>query len=112
VKYRVRVRGSGRSELAAYGVSDAEHQVEKQIRRLWPEARVYVREVRRIGAESRIAEEFQVEYRLEGFVHLEAGSSDQARREAFRQARERFAGTHYWTIAWDTAEVEEWAGDG
>ena len=32
------VRGAGRVELAAYGLADAEHQVEKELRALWPDA--------------------------------------------------------------------------
>lgn len=112
MKYVVRLRGSGSRELAAYGISDAEHQVEKEILRLWPDARVRVREVRRIGAEERIAEEFRVEYRMEGCVQVDAADGDDARREAFRQARARFEGSRYWTISWDAAKVEVMENDG
>jgi hypothetical protein len=106
VRYAVRIRGSGRCEVAAYGIADAEHQVEKEIRRCWADARVRVTNVHRSDGEERITEEFAVEYRVEGSLAVEAADPPRARQEAFRVARSHFAGTRYWTIAWEAAEME------
>jgi hypothetical protein len=106
----VRLRGSGRTDVAAYGIADAENQVEKELLRLWPAARVRVLEVRRPGGAERIAEEFTVHYRVEGHIAVEATDSGHARREAFRQARARFIGSRYWKIGWDAVEIE-WIGE-
>ncbi len=97
------MRGSARVELAAYGVADAEHQVEKELRELWPEARVDLVDVARTLPEPRIVEEFAVRYRVGGIVVVEAESEADARRAAFRTLRERFAGTRHGSIAWDAA---------
>jgi hypothetical protein len=92
--------------VAAYGIADAEHQVEKELRRLWPEARVRVQDVHRTGPEGRIAEVFAVGYRLEGRVEVDAADADGARREAFRRARAKLEGSRYWSTAWDEAVPE------
>ena len=102
--YTVRARGRGRVELPAYGLGDAEHQVEKELHASWPDARVDVAEVLRTEAAGRIVEEFAVSYRLEARVKLEAPSADEARREALRRLRAAFDGTRHRRIEW--MEVE------
>jgi hypothetical protein len=97
----VALKGSGRVELAAYGVADAEHQVEKEVRAAWPEARVEVLEVSRAGAQGRIVEEFAVRYRVRGTVTVEVEDAKEARRTALREVRGRLAGTRHARIAWD-----------
>jgi len=97
----VALKGSGRVELAAYGVADAEHQVEKEVRAAWPDARVEVLEVSRAGAQGRIVEEFAVRYRVRGTVTVEAEDAREARRAALRELRGRLAGTRHARIAWD-----------
>jgi len=101
----VAVRGEGRTGVAAYGLADAEHRVEKEIRTLWPDAVVRIREVRRSGDENRIADEFDVRYRVEGSVEIDAPSSEEARRGAFRAARELLAGSRYWRVAWEEVRI-------
>jgi len=101
VRREVAVAGTARVELAAYGVADAEHQVERELRELWPEARVDLLEVARTLPEPRIVEEFAVRYRIRGTVPVDAESEADARRAAFRALRERFAGTRHDRIAWD-----------
>jgi hypothetical protein len=101
VRREVAVRGSARVELAAYGVADAEHQVETELRALWPEARVDLLEVARTLPEPRIVEEFAVRYRIRGTVSVDAEREEDARRAAFRTLRERFAGTRHERIAWE-----------
>ena len=100
--WRVAVKGTNRVELAAYGVADAEHQVERELRERWPDARVDVLEVARRDPEPRIVEEFAVRYALRGTVTVEAETEEEARRAAFRLLRERFAGTRHDRIAWET----------
>lgn len=95
------MRGSGRVELAAYGVADAEHQVERELRETWPEARIELLEVARTLPEPRIVEEFAVRYRLRGTVSVDAERAEDAPRAAFRTLRERFAGTRHERIAWE-----------
>jgi hypothetical protein len=97
----VALKGSGRVELAAYGVADAEHQVEKEVRAAWPQARVEVLEVSRAGAQGRIVEEFAVAYRVRGTVTVEVDDAKEARRTALREVRGRLAGTRHARIAWD-----------
>ena len=99
--HEVALKGSGRVELAAYGVADAEHQVEKEVRAAWPEARVEVLEVSRAGARGRIVEEFAVSYRVRGTVTVEVEDAKEARRTALREVRGRLAGTRHARIAWD-----------
>lgn len=96
------VKGAGRVELAAYGLADAEHQVEKEVRAAWPAARVEVLDVSRQGP-GRIVEEFAVRYRVRGTVAVDAESVDEARKAALRELRERFAGTRHARIEWDRA---------
>ena len=104
VRHAVAVRGAGRVELAAYGLADAEHQVEKEIRALWPDARVEVLDVGRVEAGARIVEEFRVRYRVRGVRPADADTLADARKAALRDLRDRFAGSRFERIAW---EVEE-----
>lgn len=93
--HTVRVRGRGRVEVAAYGLADAEHRVEKELARLWPEAHVEVLEVRRPQGEPRIVEEFEVSYRVTAVVSVEAPSRESAPSEAFRLVRGRLQGSRF-----------------
>lgn len=102
MEYRVALKGSGRAELAAYGMADAEHQVEKEIRRTWPEAVVEVLDVARTGT-GHIVEEFAVRYRLAGLLQVSADDPAAARTTALRDLRSRFAGTRHSHIEWDPA---------
>jgi len=104
-RFEVAVKGGGRVELAAYGIADAEHQAEKELRAAWPEARVAVVEVSRSGDQPRIVDEFVVRYRLSGIVSVESDSADDARRAALRTLRERFAATRFAHVVWDPAET-------
>jgi hypothetical protein len=107
VRHTITVRGAGRVELPAYGLADAEHQVEKELRGLWPDAAVDVLDVARTDEQSRIVEEFRVRYRVRAAVPVEADTPDDARKSALRLLRERFTGSRFERIAW---EVEERAG--
>lgn len=106
MRYAVHLAGGGEAALAAYGLTDAEHRVEKELAQLWPGAHVSVAEVRRGAAEERIVEEFVVGYRLRGRLSVEAGSPEEARRQAFREGRARLAGSRYAGIRWESARVE------
>jgi hypothetical protein len=107
VEHRIALRGAGRVELPAYGLADAEHQVEKEIRALWPDAAVDVLDVARADEASRIVEEFRVRYRIRTAVSVQADTAADARRQALRLLRERFAGSRFERVAW---EVETPAG--
>ncbi|HEX6038272.1 MAG TPA: hypothetical protein VFZ20_09545 [Longimicrobium sp.] len=98
--HQVPLGGMGRVELPAYGLADAEHQVEKEIRALWPDARVDVTDVSRVDEQGRIVEEFRVSYRIRTMVEVEAESLVAAGRAALRLLRERFAGSRYERVAW------------
>ena len=100
MEHVVTVKGGGRVELAAYGLADAEHQVEKELRAAWPDARVDVLDVSRVGG-GRIVEEFAVRYRVHATVTVSASTTAEARRAALRVLRDRFAGTRHARIAWD-----------
>lgn len=101
----VRIRGTGRVVVAAYGLADAEHLVEKELRRRWPEARVEVTNVARPGGDARIVEEFEVAYRLEGALTVEAATRDDAPKAAFRRARELLEGSRYARTEWESRGV-------
>jgi len=100
----VRAQGRGRAELPAYGLADAEHQVEKEVLRAWPEARVEVTDIARAEAAGRIVEEFVVAYRVDAVVKVEADSPEEARREATRRLRAAFEGTRHRRIQWVKVE--------
>lgn len=102
--HTIAVRGAGRVELPAYGLADAEHQVEKELRALLPDAAVDVLDVARTDEQSRIVEEFRVRYRVRAAVPADADSADDARKAALRQLRERFAGSRFERIAWEVVE--------
>ncbi|HEX7241835.1 MAG TPA: hypothetical protein VF263_16255 [Longimicrobiaceae bacterium] len=103
----VRARGRGRVSLPAHGMADAEHQVEKEVLRAWPESRVEVLEVARAEEEGgRIVQEFAVAYQVDATVRLDADSPDEARREALRRLRAAFAETRHRRIEWVRVEVE------
>jgi hypothetical protein len=100
MEHVVTLKGGARVELAAYGLADAEHQVEKELRAAWPEARVEVLDVSRRG-EGRIVEEFSVRYRVRGTVTVDAEGPAEARTAALRLLRERLAGTRHARIEWE-----------
>jgi GTP cyclohydrolase III len=104
VPHRIPLRGSGRVELPAYGLADAEHQVEKEIHALCPDAAVDVLDVGRVDERSRIVEEFRVHYRVRASVEVNADSPAEARKSALRALRERFAGSRYERVAWQVVE--------
>ena len=106
MRYLVRVRGRGRVEVAAYGLGDAEHLAEKEICRLWPEATVEVLEVSHAPGATRIVEEFFLAYRVDATVEVEADSESDARRTAFRAARERLAESRYRHTSWEAAGAQ------
>ena len=97
------VRGSGQVELAAYGLADAEHQVEKELRALWPDAAaVDVTDVARTDEASRIVEEFRVRYRVRGVVLVVAEKEEEdARKAALRMMRDHFIGSRFERITWE-----------
>lgn len=103
MRHDVAVKGGGRVELAAYGIADAEHQAEKEIRAAWPAARISIVEVSRSAPGERIVEEFAIRYRVFGTVTVDAESTDEARRLALRDLRAKFEGTRFVRIAWDPA---------
>lgn len=104
--FRVRVRGRGRAEVAAYGLADAEHQVEKEIARAWPGVRVAVEGVERRDGEGRIVETFTVRFAAEGWVEAKGEDADAARGAAFRAARERLRGTRYRGMVWEATATQ------
>lgn len=108
--FRVRLRGTGRVEIAAYGVGDAEHATEKEIRRVWPDARVEVTEIARTGEGRKIVEEFAVGFALRVDLRVEGSTPEEARREAFRVARMCVAGTRFERTAWESGEVSGESG--
>jgi hypothetical protein len=79
VRFEVALSGGGRVTLAAYGMADAEHRVEKEIRALCPGARIDVLGVERVDPERRIVEEFAVRYRLRTTLATDAETQDEAR---------------------------------
>lgn len=104
MEFEVVLRGRGCVQVAAYGMADAEHLVDKEIRRLWPEARVHVLEVGR-GADARIVDEFSVSFRVEGRLRVVAGASEEAPGMAYRHVRGLLAGSRYLRTEWEAVET-------
>jgi hypothetical protein len=100
-EHTIAVRGAGRVELPAYGLADAEHQVEKELRALWPSASVDVLDVARTDGRSRIVEEFLVRYRVRTAVSVQADTPADARKSALRMLRDRFTGSRFERVAWE-----------
>ncbi|MDB4950021.1 MAG: hypothetical protein JWM27_2670 [Gemmatimonadetes bacterium] len=100
----VRVRGRGTVEVPAYGMADAEHQVEAEVRAAWPDAAVEVLDVARPEGSDLIVEDFRVRYRVTGSVPVTAESPVAAAREAYRILRERFSCTRFPRIQWEPAD--------
>jgi hypothetical protein len=99
----VPIRGRGAVRLPAFGLADAEHRVEKELRALLPGARVTVTSILRVEPEPRIVEEFSAEYLLELAVPVPADAED-PRAEAFRTARTPLHGTRYAATEWLSAD--------
>lgn len=93
--------GSGRVEIPAYGIADAESRVEKEIRAALPTAKVDIMEIARSDPRPRIVEEFVVSYRIR--LRREAVGVDEegARRAALRSVRRALEGTRYARMAWE-----------
>jgi hypothetical protein len=105
VRFTVRVRGRGRVRIAAYGVADAEHLVEKELTRLWPGAVVRIEGIARAGPDG-IVEEFDVAYRVEGEQEVTAEGEADAAPSAFRQLRHMLADSRYGRTAWEGRMVK------
>ena len=90
----ISLRGSGRVELAAYGLADAEHRVEKELRAAWPDSIVEIQDVSRTGT-GRIVEEFAVSYRVRGVIAAERRGDETALAAALRTLRQRLAGSRF-----------------
>lgn len=99
--HSIRIRGTGRVEVAAHGMADAEHLLEREIRALWPEARLVVTDVSRAPGVERIVEDLTLSYRLEATVEAEGEEPRAARRAAFRIARERLGASRYRRTTWE-----------
>lgn len=99
MRHRVALAGRGRAELAAYGMADAEHQVQKELAAIWAGARVDVLGVSRVGAH--IVEEFAVDYRVTGTLDVDADDAADARPAALRLLRERLSGTRHARMEWE-----------
>jgi hypothetical protein len=105
-RFAVEVAGSGRVELPAYGIADAEHRVEKELGALWPSALVSVVEVAGAGT-GRIVDEYAVRYRVRGRREVAAGSEEEARRTALRELRASFEASRFRRVAWEVIHPGE-----
>lgn len=100
MRFTVGARGRGSVAVAAYGVADAEHLVEKEMGRLWPGGRVRIEGITRAG-DSRIVEEFEVAYVVEGSLEVSAPRPEDAASAAFRHLRGLLAGSRYRRTEWE-----------
>jgi hypothetical protein len=91
-------------ELPAYGIADAEHVLEKEIARLWPEARLQILATARVGNPGRIVEEFSLSYLLEATLEVDADSRKEAESAAFRAARAQLEESRYKHTRWEAGK--------
>ncbi len=99
--FEIGVEGRGTVVVPAFGLADAEHRVEKEIRKRLPDSRVSVHTVERPPDTSRIVEEFSVTYSLRVRLPVEAADDDAAVPTAFRAVRDALAGTRYERTRWE-----------
>ncbi|MBW3628393.1 MAG: hypothetical protein KY464_03765 [Gemmatimonadetes bacterium] len=97
----IQIRGKGTVHVVAYGIADAEHLLEKELRALWPEARVRIIELRRAPSTPRIVEEFSLSYQLDAQLEVDGADEKAARSAAFRAAREKLAASRYAQTRWE-----------
>jgi hypothetical protein len=97
---RVEVRGTGWVEVAALGPTDAEHLVEKELGRLWPEARVTVLEISRTDSRPLLVQEYRVAYRLDAAIDVDGPALAEARTAAPAVARSRLISSRYTRTEW------------
>jgi hypothetical protein len=107
VRFEFELVGDARAEIAAVGPGDAEHQIEKLVRASCPECGVQVIEIRRQRPDPRIADEYEVAYRIRFAGEIEAESASVARRGVLRSARQRFADTIAWAAVWSEPKLRE-----
>jgi hypothetical protein len=100
VGVRVEVRGTGLVEVAALGPSDAEHLVEKELARLWPEARATILEISRPDPRPLLVQEYRVAYRLDAALDIDAPDVAGARAAAPATARAHLASSRYTRTEW------------
>jgi hypothetical protein len=99
--FEILVEGRGSVVLPAFGLADAEHRVEKEIRQRLPDALVSIHSVERPPGTSHIVEEFSVSYGLRMRVPVDAADGDAAGPAAFRALRDRLEGTRYERTRWE-----------
>ena len=104
MKFSVAIAGRGRATVAAYGIADAEHQVEKELAGVWPSASIRIENIGRVGA-GRIVEEFQVDFTIRMTLHATGDDAEEAARTALRAARAAAGGTRYAKIEWAPPRV-------
>lgn len=101
-----RVTGSGRAEVPAYGIADAEHQLEKELKGVDPAAGIRITQTRRTDLRQRIVEEFELSYLLtvSVVVSRDRESAEEACKAAFAAARQLVEGTRFRGVRWIRAE--------
>ena len=100
-RYTFDLAGSGRVEIPAYGIADAESRVEKELRASLPAAVVDIVGITRADPHPRIVEEFVVSYRIRLRREEEGDDEGNARRAALRSVRGALEGTRYARMSWD-----------
>jgi hypothetical protein len=100
-RFEIDIEGRGTTVLPAFGLADAEHRVEKEIRNRLPDSMVSIHSVERPPDSSRIVEEFSVTYSLRLRLPVDAMDDDAAVPAAFRTVRDALTGTRYERTRWD-----------
>ena len=93
--------GTGRADVAAYGIADAEMTLEKELSRAWPGATLRIPEVHRTEAVRRIVESFELLYHLTLEVEVDAPDAESARRAARAAARQALRETRFARVVWN-----------
>ena len=99
--FQARIRGRGSARIAAFGATDAENTLHKELDRAYPGARLEIRQMRYPEGPARVVEEFDIEFKLEVEVGVEAEDEASARRAAFSAARRALQGTRFARVAFD-----------
>lgn len=96
----VRVHGRGAVEIPGYGLADAEHRLEKELKSLLPGGTVQVQQIRRTDPEPRIVESYLISFSVVTDLEVEPSDEGKVERAAYAAARERVRSSRFERVEW------------
>lgn len=97
---RVRVHGRGAVEIPGYGLADAEHRLEKELKTILSGGIVQVQQIRRTDPEPRIVESYLISFSVVIELEVEPVEEGKVERAAYGAARERVRSSRFERVEW------------